>query len=48
MKDGFVRAAAAAPGLRVADCAFNTKKIIETIQAANKLDVKLLVSPSFR
>jgi len=45
MKDGFVRAAAAAPGLRVADCAFNTKKIIETIQAANKLDVKLLVFP---
>ncbi|MBQ4538232.1 MAG: NAD(+) synthase [Oscillospiraceae bacterium] len=45
MKDGFVRAAAAAPRLRVADCAFNTKKIIETIQAANELDVKLLVFP---
>ena len=45
MKDGFVRVAAAAPRLRVADCAFNVKKIIETIQAANSLDIKLLVFP---
>ena len=45
MKDGFVRVAAAAPRLRVADCAFNTKKIIETIQAANELEIKLLVFP---
>ncbi len=45
MKDGFIRVAAASPRVRVADCAFNAKKIIEAMGSANGLEVKLLVTP---
>ena len=42
MKDGFIKAAAAAPELRVADPRYNTEKIIECIEKAKGEGVKLL------
>jgi len=45
MKDGFIRVAAASPRVRVADCAFNAKKITEAMVSANELKAKLLVTP---
>ena len=34
MKDGFIKAAAASPSLRVADCAYNRDQIIQTFRRA--------------
>ena len=45
MKDGFLKVAAAAPELRVADPEFNAGKIIESIAEAREKGVKLLVFP---
>ncbi|HEX2999200.1 MAG TPA: NAD(+) synthase, partial [Armatimonadota bacterium] len=45
MKDGFLRAAAAAPVLHVADCRKNAGTIREYISKAAEKDVKLLVLP---
>ena len=45
MKDGFLKAAAAAPELRVADPEFNAGKIIECIRDAQARGVKLLCFP---
>ena len=45
MKDGFLKVAAAAPELRVADPGFNAEKIIECIKAADAEGVKVLVFP---
>ena len=45
MKDGFLKAAAAAPELRVADPEFNAGKIIEAIAGAREKGVKLLCFP---
>ena len=45
MKHGFVKAAAATPGIRVADTAYNQEKICECIQEAGKLGAKILVFP---
>ncbi|MDE7230824.1 MAG: NAD(+) synthase [Oscillospiraceae bacterium] len=45
MLDGFIKAAAATPKIRVADCAYNTKAIIELIKEAHQKRVKLLVFP---
>ena len=45
MKDGFLKAAAAAPELRVADPEFNAGKIIECIKDAEARGVKLLCFP---
>ena len=45
MKYGFARVAAASPELRVADCSFNTEKVIELIRAAAKQSVEFLVFP---
>jgi len=45
MKDGFIKVAAASPVIRVADCAYNAQKIIETIREADALGVKVLVFP---
>ncbi len=45
MKYGFVRVAAASPELRVADVSFNSKKIIELINEANKNHVEFIVFP---
>ncbi len=45
MKDGFIRVAAATPVIRVADCGYNTDRIIEFIDEAQKQGIKLLVFP---
>ncbi|NLL67759.1 MAG: NAD(+) synthase [Clostridiaceae bacterium] len=45
MDYGFVRVGAAAHELRVADCIFNTEKIIEVIKDAEKKSVEFLVFP---
>ena len=45
MRNGFIRAAAASPRLRVADCAYNRDRIIEAIRRAQALDAQLLVLP---
>lgn len=45
MKYGFVKAAAASPELRIADPAYNAKKIIEIIKEQSGAGVELLVFP---
>ncbi len=45
MKDGFIKAAAASPDLRVADCAYNTQQIIRAMEEAAARHVRLLVLP---
>lgn len=45
MKNGFVKAAAASPELRVADPSFNAQKIIATIKEQAKAGVEILVFP---
>ena len=45
MKDGFVKVAAASPVIKVADCEYNAARVIETIEKADRLGVKLLVFP---
>ena len=45
MKDGFVKVAAAAPVIRVADCDYNAARVVETIENAEKAGVKVLVFP---
>ena len=45
MKDGFVKVAAAAPVIRVADCDYNAARVIEAIEKADALGVKVLVFP---
>ena len=45
MKDGFVKVAAAAPAIRVADCEYNAGRVIETIAKADSLGVKVLAFP---
>ena len=45
MRDGFLKAAAGTPDIRVADCGFNTEKIIEAIHRAENEGAKLLVLP---
>ena len=45
MKDGFVKVAAAAPVIRVADCDYNASRVIETIGKADALGVKVLAFP---
>ena len=45
MKDGFVKVAAAAPVIRVADCDHNAARVIEAIENAEKAGVKVLVFP---
>ena len=45
MKDGFLKVAAAAPEIRVADPAYNTDKIIDCIGEAKEAGVKLLTFP---
>ncbi len=47
MKDGFLKAAALSPGLRVADCAYNTRQILTELRAAAARGVKLAVFPEF-
>lgn len=45
MKDGFIKVAAASPDLRVADCGYNGKQILEAIRKAERQGVKLMVFP---
>jgi NAD+ synthase (glutamine-hydrolysing) len=45
MYDGFVSVAAGTPEIRVADCAFNAKKIIAMMRDASERGVNLLVLP---
>ena len=40
MKDGFLKAAALSPALRVADCAYNTRQILTELRAAAARGVK--------
>ena len=47
MKDGFLKAAALSPALRVADCAYNTQQIIAQLREAASRGVKLAVFPEF-
>lgn len=45
MKDGFIKVAAVSPKLKVADCDYNGKQILECIKTAETKGVKLLVFP---
>ena len=47
MKDGFLKAAALTPALRVADCAYNTEQILQELRTASARGVKLAVFPEF-
>ena len=47
MRDGFLKAAALSPALRVADCAYNTQQIIAQLKDAAAQGVKLAVFPEF-
>ncbi len=47
MKDGFLKAAALSPALRVADCAYNVQQITEALRSAAARGVKLAVFPEF-
>ena len=46
MKNGFIKVAAAAPVIRVCDCDYNADRVIETIEKAEKLGVKVLAFPA--
>lgn len=45
MKDGFIRAGAATPEIKVADCDYNAEKIISLINEAAEKGVSVLVFP---
>ena len=45
MKDGFLKAAALSPALRVADCAYNARQIAAALQACAGRGIKLAVFP---
>ncbi len=45
MKDGFLKIACATPDLRVADCDYNTDRILELISQAHKTGVKIICFP---
>lgn len=45
MKDGFLKVAAATPRIRVADCAYNTARVIELMGEAAEQGVSLCVFP---
>lgn len=42
---GFIRTAVAVPKLKVADCDYNSKQILELINQAKKYNIKILVFP---
>ena len=46
MKNGFIKVAAASPVIRVCDCDYNADRVIETIEKAEKLGVKVLAFPA--
>ncbi len=45
MKDGFIKVAAVTPEIRVADCDYNAKSIIDNAKAAAKQGAKIIVFP---
>ena len=45
MKNGFIKVAAAAPVIKVADCQYNADRVIECIRRADEQGVKVLVFP---
>lgn len=45
MKHGFIRVAASSPQIRLADCSYNAGQIINSIEIAEKREVKLIVFP---
>ena len=45
MKDGFVKVAAAAPVIRVADAEYNADRVIDCLRAAGEKGVKVLAFP---
>ncbi len=45
MKDGFIKVAAITPNIKVADCIYNTEKILEKVHELSKLHVKIMVFP---
>ena len=45
MKDGFLKAAALSPALRVADCAYNAGQIVSALKDCAARGVKLAVFP---
>lgn len=45
MKDGFIKAAAASPEIRVADCDYNADAIINSVMQLAQEQVKLAVFP---
>ena len=47
MNDGFLKAAALSPSLRVADCAYNASQIVSQLQDAAARGVRLAVFPEF-
>ena len=47
MKDGFLKAAALSPALRVADCGYNTDQILTQLRDCAQRGVKLAVFPEF-
>ena len=46
MKNGFIKVAAAAPVIRVCDCDYNADRVIECLEKAEKLGVKVLAFPA--
>ena len=46
MKNGFIKVAAASPVIRVCDCDYNADRVIETIEKADRLGVKVLAFPA--
>lgn len=45
MKDGFIKAAAVTPEIRVADCVFNTESICRSLEEAYGCGAKIIVLP---
>ncbi|MGN0634372.1 MAG: NAD(+) synthase [Oscillospiraceae bacterium] len=45
MKDGFIKVAACTPEIRVADCGYNTERILEMAESAAGKGVKICVFP---
>lgn len=45
MVHGFVRVAAATPKIKVADCEYNTNRIIEILEECEKKEIKVVVFP---
>ena len=46
MKNGFIKIAAASPVIKVCDCDYNADRVIECIERADKLGVKVLAFPA--